>query len=62
GPKGDAGPAGSPGTAAFHVVTGNGTLSCDVKEVLVSIVCSTGAPNGAQCPYQSTATGLCVRQ
>jgi hypothetical protein len=59
GPKGDAGP---PGSTAFRIVTGAGTLACDANEALVSIVCATGAPNGAQCSDQSTATGLCVRK
>lgn len=62
GPKGDEGSAGPPGNAAFRVVTGSGPLVCNENEALVSIVCSAGAPDGAQCPAPSTAMGLCVRK
>jgi hypothetical protein len=58
GPKGDNGP-----TAAFHVVTGAGTVRCSDDEVLVSLVCEKGAPDGASCTTAgTTATGLCVRK
>jgi hypothetical protein len=60
GPKGDAGPGGPAGNAAFHAVTGTGPLVCGANEVLVSIVCSAGAPDGPQCPAPNTGTGLCV--
>jgi hypothetical protein len=30
--------------------------------VLVSVVCSAGAPEGPGCPAGSTATGLCMRK
>jgi hypothetical protein len=62
GPKGDAGPAGAPGNTTFRIVTASGPLACNVNEVLVSIICSSGTPYGNQCPAQTTATGLCVRK
>jgi hypothetical protein len=65
GPKGDQGPpgpAGSAGTAGLRIVSGEKTVSCNEDEVLVSIVCSAGAPDGAECPAASTTTGLCMRK
>lgn len=71
GPKGDAGqqgatgPAGPPGpsgSAAFRVVAGGKSVTCNENETLVSIVCSAGAPDGAQCPAATTTTGLCLRK
>lgn len=59
GPKGDSGPAGN---AGFRVVTGTTSVSCNSDEVLVSVVCSAGAPNGPQCPAASETTGLCMRK
>src|SRR5262245_2827059 len=61
GPKGDAGPPGQPAASAgIRVVTGNQSIGCNDGEVLVSLVCSTGAPEGNRCP--SDATGLCARK
>ena len=66
GPKGDQGlpgPAGSAGSAGLRIVTGEGTVSCTDDEVLVSVVCSTGAPDGARCSAGSKqTTGLCMRK
>jgi hypothetical protein len=68
GPKGEAGPAGPAGPkgeaglpATFHVVRGTGSVSCAENEVLVSLLCASGAPDGAKCVNPDTAaTGLCV--
>ena len=69
GPKGDQGPpgvagsAGSAGSAGLRIVSGEGTVSCNDDEVLVSVVCSTGAPDGARCSAGSKqTTGLCMRK
>ena|SRR6516164_6260515 len=65
GPKGDQGPpgpAGSAGTAGLRIVSGEKTVSCNEDEVLVSVVCSAGAPDGAECPAAGTTTGLCMRK
>jgi Collagen triple helix repeat (20 copies) len=63
GPKGDAGPAGPPGAQAgttMRVVTGKGSVACGGGELLVSLVCSAGAPEGARCSDQSDAIALCI--
>jgi Collagen triple helix repeat (20 copies) len=68
GPQGPAGPAGPPGpkgdpAPALRVVTGTGTVRCGDDEALVSLVCSSGAPDGAKCATpESAATGLCMRR
>jgi hypothetical protein len=62
GPKGDVGPPGAAGSSGFRIVTGDKTVSCNADEVLVSVVCSAGAPDGAQCPAATATTGLCVRK
>jgi len=67
GPKGDQGPSGSmgpPGPASitgFRIVSGEKKVGCNEDEVLVSVVCSAGAPDGAECPA-GTTTGLCMRK
>jgi hypothetical protein len=64
GPKGDKGPpgpAGSAGSAGLRIVRGERTVSCNDDEVLVSVVCSAGAPDGAGCSAGST-TGLCMHK
>ena len=76
GPKGEKGDPGQPGVgpagnrgpegrerrsrATFRVVTGNPTVSCADNEILASLVCAVGAPDGAKCT--SDAVGLCVRK
>jgi hypothetical protein len=70
GPPGPAGPAGTPGpkgdpgpAAALRAVTGTGTVRCGDDETLVSLVCASGAPDGAKCASADTAaTGLCMRK
>jgi hypothetical protein len=70
GPQGSAGPAGpkgdpgAPGAASggIRVVVGEKSVSCSDGETLVSVVCSAGAPDGANCPDATQATGLCVRR
>jgi hypothetical protein len=61
GPKGEAAPSGPAGTTGLRVVIGDKTVSCNEIEVLVSVVCSAGAPHGVGCPA-GTATGLRVRK
>jgi hypothetical protein len=65
GPKGDQGPpgpVGSAGSAGLRIVSGQKTVSCNDDEVLVSVFCSAGAPDGAGCSAGITATGLCMRK
>ena len=65
GPKGDQGPpgaAGSAGSAGLRIVSGERTVSCNDDEVLVSVVCSAGAPDGAGCSAGGATTGLCMRK
>jgi Collagen triple helix repeat (20 copies) len=62
GPPGPMGPPGPTGITGFRMVSGERTVSCNNDEVLVSIVCSAGAPDGAECPAASTTTGLCMRK
>jgi hypothetical protein len=59
GPKGEKGDPGSAAASAFRLVTGNSSVSCAGNEILVSLVCSAGAPDGSKCPSQ--AVGLCMR-
>jgi hypothetical protein len=60
GPKGEKGDPGPTASATFRVVTGNPSVSCADNEILVSVVCSVGAPDGSKCT--SDAIGLCVRK
>ena len=68
GPKGEPGPEGPPGPAgasgpSFRVVTGEQkTVTCGDNEVLVSVVCSAGAPEGPTCAAGTTMTGLCMKK
>src|SRR6516164_567916 len=65
GDQGSPGPIGPPGPAGitgFRIVSGEKTVGCNADEVLVSVVCSAGAPDGAECPAAGTTTGLCMRK
>jgi collagen triple helix repeat protein len=62
GPQGQAGLPGPAGSAGFRIVTGEKTVACGANETLVSVVCSAGAPDGAECPAATTTTGLCMRK
>jgi collagen type I alpha len=62
GPPGPMGPPGPAGITGFRIVSGDKTVGCNGDEVLVSVVCSAGAPDGAECPAASTTTGLCMRK
>jgi hypothetical protein len=58
GPKGEKGDPGPAASATFRVVTGSSSVSCADNEILVSVVCARGAPDGSKCP--SDAVGLCM--
>ena len=68
GPPGAIGPPGPPGPAptqsetkaSMRVVTGTESITCNETEVLVSLICSTGAPDGSKCAPDVKATGLCI--
>ena len=70
GPPGAVGPPGPPGPAGIatqteakvqmRTVTGAESVSCNETEVLVSVICSSGAPDGTKCAPGATATGLCI--
>src|SRR5262249_10516908 len=62
GPPGPMGPPGPAGITGFRIVSGDKTVGCNEDEMLVSVVCSAGAPDGAECPAASTTTGLCMRK
>lgn len=61
-PPGPPGPKGDPGPAAtLHVVTGTGSVGCADNEVLVSLICASGATDGPKCAApDSAAVGLCM--
>jgi hypothetical protein len=64
GPQGPAGPKGDPGSGiAIRVVTGTDKIDCAEGEVLVSLVCASGATDGTKCATAGTsATGLCMHK
>jgi hypothetical protein len=72
GPKGDPGPQGPPGPKGdqgaagpgheLRVVVGEKAVDCGESETLVSVVCSAGAPDGANCPSATQTTGLCMHR
>jgi hypothetical protein len=62
GPKGDPGPQGPPGPHELRVVVGEKAVACGEGETLVSVVCSAGAPDGADCPSATQTTGLCMHR
>jgi hypothetical protein len=62
GDKGDKGEKGDAGSANVRAVQGDGPVSCEGTETLVSIFCpSGGAPDGAKCGTAPTI-GLCLRK
>ena len=62
GDQGPTGPTGSAGSAGLRIVSGVKTVNCSDDEVLVSLLCSAGVPDGAGCSAGVTATGLCMRR
>ena len=44
-----------------RIVSGEKTVSCNADEVLVSVICSEGVPDGAGCSAGSP-TGLCMHK
>ena len=64
GPSGALGPKGEAGTAApaLRVVTGEKTVACGEDETLISVVCSSGAPDGTGCPSATQTTGVCMHK
>jgi hypothetical protein len=64
GPPGVPGPKGEAGAAApaLRVVTGEKTVACGEDETLISVVCSSGAPDGAGCPSATQTTGVCMHK
>jgi hypothetical protein len=59
GTKGD---KGDPGTVNLRLVQGDGAVSCDANETLVSVFCPNGgAPDGAKCGT-TPSIGLCLRK
>jgi hypothetical protein len=64
GPQGPPGPKGDPGPGApVRLVTGTDKINCAEGEVLVSLVCASGATDGTQCATAgASATGLCMRK
>jgi len=62
GDNGDKGEKGDAGSANVRAVQGDGPVSCEGTETLVSIFCpSGGAPDGAKCGTAPTI-GLCLRK
>jgi hypothetical protein len=47
---------------ALRVVVGERIVACGEDETLVSVVCSSGAPDGAGCPAATQTTGLCMHK
>ena len=45
----------------LRIVSGEKTVSCNADEVLVRVICSEGAPDGAGCSAGSP-TGLCMHK
>ena len=55
-------PAAAGKNKQLRIVSGEKKVSCNADEVLVSVVCSEGAPNGAGCSAGSTTTGVCMHK
>jgi hypothetical protein len=73
GPAGPAGPSGPPGAPApkgeasiaapaLRIVTGEKTVACGEDEMLISVLCSSGAPDGVGCPSATETTGVCMHK
>ena len=62
GPQGPKGDAGAPAPVLFRVVIGDGGVACADNEVLASLICASGAPDGAKCSASGPATGVCMRK
>ena len=62
-PWGDArsAPAAAGNNKQSRIVSGEKTVSCNADEVLVSVICSEGFPDGAGCSAGSP-TGLCTHK
>jgi len=55
-------PAAAGKNKQLRIVSGEKKVSCNADEVLVSVVCSEGAPDGAGCSAGSTTTGVCMHK
>jgi Collagen triple helix repeat (20 copies) len=62
GEKGDKGDPGTPAPPSLRVVTGDSAVACADNEILVSLMCGSGAADGAKCSSPGTASGLCMRK
>ena len=62
GAPGEKGPKGDPATANVRAVQGDGAVSCESSETLVSVFCPAGgASDGAKCATAPTI-GLCLKK
>lgn len=62
GPAGEKGAKGDAGNSNLRVVQGDGAVSCDDGETLVSVFCpGGGAEDGAKCGTSPTV-GLCLKK
>jgi Collagen triple helix repeat (20 copies) len=62
GEKGAKGDKGDPATTNVRAIQGDGPLSCDASETLVSAFCpSGGTPDGSKCGTSPTV-GLCLKK
>jgi hypothetical protein len=43
-------------------VVSGANVACNQDEVLVSLICPSGAPDGDRCPASGNATALCMRK
>jgi hypothetical protein len=62
GTPGIKGDKGDPGSANLRLVQGDGAVTCEANETLVSVFCPNGgAPDGAKCGT-TPSVGLCMRK